>query len=258
MQTLTHISASSVLLFLNNPAAWRTRYLLGIRDQKSTPAALTGSAFHRYAQQHFSRPDATKEQNKEVALAFMNSVTDIDFGKTGSLEKCQMDFNKLVDHFHAESPRIGTVLGVEQEFLEKIPGIKLRIKAFIDLIHEDGQNLVITDWKTVSSYQDEPTPAQILQGCFYYELVKKAWKRAPARFDIVQIKASKNQDGSPQVRTNSIDFLQSPHYLKGIKELTKLAVREMTRKRQPFLVNLRDDYEGLDEFKNFLATVSGV
>ena len=255
---LQHISASSVLLFLNNPAAWHSKYVLGIRDQKSTPAALTGSAFHKYMEGlHKGIP---REQAQEVALAFMNSVTEADYGKTGSLEKCQINFNQLVEHFHREKPKVGKVLGVEHAFLEKIPGIKLPIKAFVDLIHEEGQSLVLTDWKTVSAFEDEPTPAQILHACFYYFVVQQAWKQTPVRFDIVQIKATwntdfhtKKRDGSPQIRTNSIDFLLQPFYLKGIKELAKRTVIQMTRKKQPFLPNLRDDYEGEAEFNRFLA-----
>lgn len=255
---LTHISYSSVLLFLNNPAAFYSKYVLLQRDQLSTPAALTGSAFHRYMEGlHKGIP---REQAKEVALAFMRSVTDVDWGKTGNIEQCMIKFNLLVEHYHREPPALGKILGVESVFTEKIPGIKLPIKCVVDLIHEQDGSVVLCDWKTVSAYQDKPTPAQVLQACFYYFVVQQAWKQTPVRFDIVQIKATwntdfhtKKRDGSPQIRTNSIDFLLQPFYLKGIKELAKRTVIQMTRKKQPFLPNLRDDYEGEAEFNRFLA-----
>jgi hypothetical protein len=252
MITLSHVSPSSILLFLNNPAAWRTKYILGIRDQKSTPAALTGSAFHKYLEARFKNPALPASVYKETALAFMNSVTDVDWGKTGSLEDCQIALNKLIDHWNKEHPSLGETVAVEKELLVKVPGIRLPVKAVIDYIHVVENKIVITDWKTVAAYQDKPTPAQILQGCLYYFVVKKTYDLPVARFDVVQIKASTNKDGSPQIKTNSIDFAERQSCLSGVKKLADLSVREMMKKRKVFLPNLRDDYESEESFNSFL------
>uniref|UniRef100_A0A6H1ZGQ2 Putative PD-(D/E)XK nuclease superfamily protein n=2 Tax=viral metagenome TaxID=1070528 RepID=A0A6H1ZGQ2_9ZZZZ len=247
---ITHISYSSVLLFLNNPAAWYSKYVLGIRDQKTSPAALVGSAFHKYMEGRLNNMPLALARDR--AVNFMNLVTDVDFGKTGSPEKCLEDLDKLILGYHENPIRVGIILGVEAGYTEKITGIKLPIKCYIDLIHRLDNEIIITDWKTVRTFKDEPTPAQILQGCFYYYIISKALKQEPVRFDIVQIKVSSNRDGTPQVKTISIVYADHPEYLVGVKELTKQSIRQMVSKRKKFLVNLRDDYEGEAEFKRFL------
>ena len=58
---LSHLSYSAITLFLHNPSGFRKKYLLGVKDQKTTPAALVGTAFHKFLEVFY------KTSNLEVA-----------------------------------------------------------------------------------------------------------------------------------------------------------------------------------------------
>lgn len=251
--TIDHLSYSSFLLFLHNRAAWHSKYVLGIRDQQTTPAALTGTAFHKYMELRMK--GHTAETAMKTADQVLKSVTDVDWGKTGSLEKCQRDLTLLAGHMEHEWAwdRMNTI-GVEMGITEKIKGIKLPILSYIDYIYQDEAGRIrLVDWKSVSSYDDEPTPSHIIQAMFYGWVTETRFGCKPLDFSVVQVKASMNSDKTPQVKPLCITYSEHPEYAKGVKHLVKQAVREMNRKNQPFLVNPRDDYEGSKEFKRFLT-----
>lgn len=239
-------------MYLNNPAAWHSKYVLGINDQKTNPSALTGVAFHRYVE-HLYKGEIPSVA-LEVALAYMRSTTEVEWGKTGSLEKCMQNLNALVDIFQLAPPKTGTILGVEIGYEQKIPSIKTPIKGFCDLVYRDETGIVVRDWKTTSSFPDAMTPAQIFQGVFYAWLIKAATKEMPSRFEVVMLKASKNSDGSPQIKTFNLIYKDHPEYFKAVKGLTNAALKEMTRKRKIQLINLRDDWEGQAEWDRLISS----
>jgi hypothetical protein len=244
-QPLDHISYSSVLLFLANPAAWYSKYRLGIRDQLSNPAAVVGKAFHKYLELRFK--GSPLKPASEVAETEVLTTTDVDWGKTGSPEKAIDDLRKLIQGFHEYPPSIGEVVGVEQYCYKKVKGLKLPIKAYIDLIHRQPDGLHLVDWKTVRAFDDEPSPSHIIQACTYYWLTDN-----PIDFTIFQVKASANKDGSPQTRALTISYADHPEYLLATKDLFKQVLREMTKKKANYLFNPRDDFEGAAEFKRYV------
>lgn len=251
---IEHASYSSILLFLSHPAAWHSKYVLGIQDQKTNAAALTGIGLHKYLE--LLHQGAESSNAKEAAVMKMRTIPDVDFGKTGSIEKCEENLGKLIDGFLENRPTLGKILGIEAGYMQKIPGIKTPLKGYVDLIHEVENEIRVIDWKSCAAFDDELTPAHILQGSIYYWLLTKAHGRPPAQFDIYQCKASKNSDGSPQVRVLTLRYAEHPEYLKAMKALVQQALKQMMRKKQVYLLNPRDQYESDAEWKRYLAQFS--
>jgi len=94
------------MLYLKNPADFYQKYVLNIRDQKTNPAALTGTAFHKYAQLYLVNAwEPRKNAEDIIALAH-----DVEWGKTGSKDKCLDELDKLIKHFHAQEPYFDKVV----------------------------------------------------------------------------------------------------------------------------------------------------
>ena len=247
-----HISYSSVLLFLNNRSAWHKKYVLNIKDQLTNPSALTGSAFHKYMELTLKGQDKTTAY--EAAQTMIRTTTEVEWGKTGSVDKCLSELESLVRHINKEMPEIHKIVAVEHESEVKVPGIKLPIKSFIDLVYEDKEGKIhILDWKTVKSYEEEETPAHVLQSVYYYWAVNDDLRAKPVDCMLFQLKASENKDGSDQSRKLVIDYSAHPEYIAAIKDITQRTVREMLKKKQFLVPNLRDKFEGPSEFKRYLT-----
>jgi hypothetical protein len=246
---LQHISFSSLLLFNHNPAAFYRKYRLGIQEQSSNPSAVTGKAFHRYAQLRLQKH--AKEDAMRVAKAEITGCLNVDYGKTGSEEKSVGELESLANTYETEAhdyyaPK---ALHVEKGDCKKVRGIKLPIKGFIDLVFTDGDGVSLLDWKTVRSFDDEMTASHKIQACIYHFLYPTARKM---RF--VELKASGNKDGSPQYRVMDFIYADNLPTIKAVKLYANETIRQMLRKRSVCLPNVRDSYEGEAEFERFVES----
>lgn len=224
---------------------------MGIHEQKTNPSALTGVAFHKYAELVLKGQES--EVAKEAAELIIKTTTDVEWGKTGSVETCLSELTKLCEAWHSDYCLPGPLLFAEYKTQAKVRGIKLPIKGFVDAVVDIGDNLcVLVDWKTVKSYDEAVTPAYLVQAFYYKWIVEGTLGRKVVRMDFVQIKASKNTDGSPRVRELSYDFTHGGDEEKGMKKLTNQIIREMLRKRKNFVPNLRDSYDGEASWKQYL------
>jgi hypothetical protein len=238
------------MLFLVNPAAWHSRYVLGIHDQKTNPAALVGSAMHKYLELKCKGFDG--KLAFEEAKRIVRGTDDVDWGKTGNVEKALNDLTLLVLGY-ADSPYdIGEIIAVENRMFGKPKGIRLPIKAYVDLIHERDGQLIVTDWKTVRVYDTEPTPAHMMQAAVYYYATENKYRRKPKAFEVVQIKASKNADGGPQTKVLRVVYAERQREMRALKKLINHVITEMRRKRKAFLPNLRDGFDGDKTFSQWI------
>lgn len=249
---ISHLSPSSLLLYLKNPADFYQKYVLNIRDQKTNPAALTGTAFHKYAQAYLSNAMEPLEQAKNVILY----ARDVEWGKTGSPEKCLDELNKLIKHFHAQEPYFDSVVATEYGEKVKVKQVKLPIKGFIDAVVERGDETWIVDWKTVKSYDDAPKPSYLIQAFFYKWLVEKTLRRKVTGATFIQLKASQNQDGSPQVRELPIRFDGMGKEEKAVATLANNALKEMARKTKVFLPNPNDEFGGEEAWRLYVELIN--
>lgn len=250
---IEHISYSSFILFLHNRAAWHSKYVLGIRDIETNPAALTGVAFHKWAEM------TLKGHSNDIALesarAIVTNTAGVNWGKTGSQEKCLKELDNLIDAYNNTLKDLGEVLHVELSVFAKVPGIKLPIKGFIDVVTKKEDGLHIIDWKTTKTLEDAPKPVHIVQAMIYKWSIKSLYKVNPLTMTFWQIKASKNKDGSPQMVPLVIVFDEYKDEEKAVKELLKSSIKEMLKKKQSLLPNLRDEYEGDKEWERYLAQI---
>lgn len=246
-----YISFSSVCLFNHNRPAWHKRYVLKIKDQKSTPAALVGTAFHK-RQELFYR-NVSKEASLEAAKQIILTAQDIDWGKTGTREKCLQKLDELVAHADREMLPFPRVVDTEVCIRESIRGIALPVMGYLDLIcmDEDGEMNLI-DWKSTASFEEELTPTFIVQAVIYAMLAKARFGRMPKSMQFIQIKASANSDGTSQVRTLVLEFAKHPEYFKAVTAMLKQTLREMGRKKQYLVPNLRDEYESETTWNMFV------
>jgi transcription antitermination factor NusG len=253
---LTHISYSSILLFLNNPSAWHTKYILGIKDQETNPAALTGLAFHKYME--FRLTGKNHIDADRAAHGVISSAHNVKWGKTGSPDKCDKELDQLTDHIqnNLNTYLAYKILGVEMRIEGKVRGIQLPIKSFIDFVYENNNQIEIIDWKTVKNLEENLSPSYIFQACVYYWQVEKEIGRKPYCMKFVQIKASKNKDDSPQIKELVFVYGEHLDYLNALKHLVRYSINQMTRKTIKFLPNLRDDYDGEKELKRYIAQFS--
>lgn len=250
-----HVSPSSVLLFLSNRADWHQKYVLYIRDQKTNPAALTGTAFHKYADLHLKGVDSGEA--RRIAETVITNASEVDWGVTGSVEKCKDELTKLINHWTKEYSLPGMFLASEYQAKSKPRGIKIPIKGFVDAVVELGlstqgrRNVALVDWKTVKQYDETPKPSYLLAACMYKWMCEEAEDWTVDRFDFVQIKASENRDGSPQVRTLFVYFSEIEEDEKAMKVLVNSTIKEMNRKIPSTLPNLRDDYGAESSWNQF-------
>lgn len=78
-----------------------------------------------------------------------------------------------------------------------------------DLIHEEGGDLIVEDYKIKVSFttdEEGPHPSLWTQSMFYYYLVKAEYGRAPREIRFREIKIGKNRDGSSQHNIITISF----------------------------------------------------
>jgi hypothetical protein len=146
------------------------------------------------------------------------------------------------------------ILGVEAHVEGKPRGFKLPVKSYIDLVFKgkDGE-LYLLDWKTKKAYDDKITPSHKLQAAVYYYQAEAEYKQKPKAMIFAEIKASKNKDGTPQIRPLIYDYGENQKELKALKYLINKSVTKMTSKRQDFLPNIQDEYEGETSLDRFIA-----
>lgn len=250
---INHISCSSLLLFLHHRSAWHNKYVLGIRDRKTNPAALTGVAFHKWAE--LIHKQQAEDIAKEAAQRVITGTYDVEWGKTGSAEKCLKDLDSLIEAYNETLKDLGETQHVELGVHAKVRGIKLPIKGFIDLVikKEDGIHLI--DWKTVRTFEEELKAVHYIQAMFYKWSYQAQFKVEPKTMTYWMIKVSKNKDGSPRMKPLVVDFSETKDIEKAVKKLTNDSIKEMNKKRQILLPNVRDEYEGEKEWQRYLNMI---
>lgn len=160
--------------FLRNPLTWHKRYVEGVYDMPSGPAAIIGRAGHKALEYYYCQAregydrnsvhnqtksgrkpsedyllrkayqGASKEVAIEQGLGYLQSVSDfeIEFGKAHSVsakkakrKAMEKEYLQAVG-FYLERPPRHKVLGVEVMSTARVKGLPLPIKAVSDLVVE--------------------------------------------------------------------------------------------------------------------------
>lgn len=255
---IPHWSYSSLMSYLRNPLAWYKRYVEGIRDTPSGPAAVVGRAGHKALEHFYS--GIGKEGAVELGMEYLRNVPDfeINFGvsrtKTDKkLKRSQMerDYLMAVGNYLARPPRYD-VLGIEVSATTKVPGLMIPIKAISDLVVKSKTEkgaVNIVDHKFVNAYS--PLGAKktlfVIQALFNYYTIKEKYGLPIGKFILNECKIRKNADGRPQMHRYVIDFDEASDDFALFHRLINDATLHLMN-TNIFLPNPSDMFEGEDSF----------
>lgn len=250
---VSHISFSAINMFLNNPWDFKRVYIDKARKTPDKPAMLVGKAVHKALELYYN--GLKKEDAIEGALAYMLAgASNVDWGKTGSLDKSVDEFRQTVEHYFLEDPHYearGT-LETEKIMERAVPGIGVPIKAVADL--RIPEHRVIVDYKKVTTLTDvenDGIPGKYLMQAVMNYLASE-WK--PAQILFHEIKTSKNKDGSPQTQIVMVDFTdpKTLEQVKKIKKMVQTILRMISSKTFVFLPNVGDTLNGQDSYLDWI------
>lgn len=252
-------SYSSLVTYLRNPLAWYKRYVEGVYDIPSTPAAAVGRAAH-VALENFYNGEP-KDLAIELGLAHLRNIPDfeLNFGKAES-QKARRTKRQLMEkeylqavEFYLSKPPKHKVVGVEVKALASIPGIAIPVKAISDLVVVSGADkecLDIVDHKFVDSFGslNINNPLFMVQALFNYYTVISTFGKPVKRFIVYECKKRRNKDGRPQLKRHIIDFKKHEKEFVLFHRLLADATKEIS-KRITFLPNPSDMFEGKDSLE---------
>ena len=265
---IDRISHSAFTLYLRNPYAFKRKYIDRAEDVSISPAALVGKAFHRFAELFYSGipvEDALKAGESMIGDS-ASAVTD--WGETGSPEKCLDEYRRVAEFYLNEGipfPK-ENVLAVEKEMRHRVRGLRVDLKCIADLIlqYQDVEvekqkaktktKLVVVDWKVVSSFTtpETLTLTHYSQAFFNMVLAEAEYKIKPDSFVFIEIKKSKNKDGTSQVQKIVIpaDDEDTNKQFDKVQNLLKLALKDI-RTRKIWLANPADGMGGEESYEQW-------
>jgi putative RecB family exonuclease len=207
-----YLSYSQVSLYQRCPLQWHFRYALGLPEETVSSSLVFGSAIHRAAEFHFRElmagnlaPDLDMLLYEYQAAWQERDLAAVQFGKDEDVNTLCGLAERVLTTFR-DSPSAapkGRILGVEEELRGAIATDCPDLLARIDLLVDDGDEVVITDLKTArsrwSAQQVEDGGGQLL---LYSELVKEILPGKPLRLEFAVITKAK----SPVIETHSVTY----------------------------------------------------
>lgn len=224
-----------MIKFSSNPLLFKIQYIN--RDTFETAGGISGiigKAFHHALEVYCGGSDTVVPANEseaiklglEAGVAFLTDYNDgfINFSKTipnkqKAIELLTFGFTEYVKYKPYDKDNI---IAIEDEIKETIDvewrGAQLKLpvplKGFIDkIVREDGK-LKIKDYKTTRKFSDPEKidGAKIIQAVEYYLLAYAKYKEEPYSVTFEEIKLTKNDDKSPQLREYEIVFADNDLY----------------------------------------------
>jgi len=260
---IDHLSYSSLSMFLRNRFAFKKCYILKIYDFKSSPASLVGKACHKALEQYYK--GASVDNAASIGATEITNISDddVDWGKTGSREKCLQNFSKSFNGYLEEAEKPHKILGVEKSLTTFIEynGHTLGIpaKSISDLIDEDENgDIIIIDHKFVSTYTDGETEKGelFIQAIFNYFNVKSEFGKAPKRMIFNEYKISANKSGEAQLQPYIIEFDDHQQDFETFINIYNDVTTEISRPDCLYLPNFQDrfDYSG-ETYRDYKAQI---
>lgn len=254
--------------FLRNRFAFKRKYILKIHDYKIGPSAIVGSASHKALEVILK--GGSIDEGMQAGIDVINKKPDelINWGKTGSREKCVKDFTKAIKSYLEEIDLKylqENALGVEQVITTfiKHDGVEMGIpaKGVVDLVvRKKNGKIAIIDHKFISSYtnSEEERGDMMLQAMFNYHIVKEEYGEEPEEFVFNECKVSTNKDGKPQVQPYIIKYSEHPEYQSLFAQIYDACTSEISRSDCQYLPNLSDMMDNIETFQNFKANSIGI
>ena len=160
LPVLDHVSHSSISCFQQCPLKWRFRYVDKLEEDFKGVALVFGSSVHAAVERHFQSiletgGPPTLEQLLEAFDECWQSfdAASIRYGKNDDAESMRELAVRMLETFQGSefAKPTGTIVAVEEsmrgEFVQGMPDVLARV----DLAVQDGDELVLTDFKTSRS-----------------------------------------------------------------------------------------------------------
>lgn len=175
---LEHLSYSSIMTYLDCPAAWRRKYIAK-EPTSSTPALVFGSAFHSAIEEYLTAPAATgpvvhwagawgKALERDQAVDWGTDTPEQHFNEGIRLLSHKTIIEaaeKLTVRRDDQGPMI------ERRIELHVPGVPIPVIGYIDLVAADGAPC---DLKTSGKSWSDGQAASSLQGLFYLAALNQA------------------------------------------------------------------------------------
>lgn len=165
---ITHLSASSVNLFVAQPALWCCSYLMRKRTPVG-PAAHRGTSIEAGVEAGLFDPELPIEQCQKVALAKYHTLTRLNADTRVEKERetiapsVEVALAELRQYGVPDAPPEGT--GRQWKISRDIAGIPVPVWGFLDFHwHDHG---IIVDLKSAARVPSEISDAHARQGAIY-------------------------------------------------------------------------------------------
>lgn len=222
---VAHLSFSSLQEYCKDRQAWNRHYIKRIWSDKKPVAMLIGEGAHYIIEQIYKNDHETIESAAERFFLLIEDRIEegvIDWKDPENYEKELEKIKQTIPtiaEYAMEYIREKTLVDVEEvepTYLSKIQGSDIMFKAKMDLITKSN---VIYDWKFVAAFSDAEyiKPVYIIQGIGYALARADTKKKLPKKVIFLEVKKSKNRNGSPQWKEIIIDV--TPERIKLFEEL---------------------------------------
>lgn len=194
---IKHLSASSLRLYRDQPAAWVCRYLLRVKDEAG-PGAWRGTATEAGMDMYlFGQPE---NATKAMHLAFEERAAGIADDKAAKEREALPMF--LAQARLALEPK-GTPLIRQRKISIEIPGLAVPIIGYCDWMWAD----IGRDLKTTWALPSNPKPEHIDQMAIYMQATGKPFELVyvtPKKHAIYPINAQQAAEGMARVRRGAL------------------------------------------------------
>lgn len=199
---ISHLSASSLALYRNEPALWCCRYLFGAKDDAG-PRAWLGSAVEAGVDWALFNP---KEADGALAKARQRFELDAQGDLSDDVEKARSEIAPILENALAEIAPLGRPSARQFRVEHWIDGIEIPVVGYLDWIWPD----LIVDLKTTSAMPSEPRPDHVAQMGSYW-----AVKKRPVRLVYVTPKKRWSRDlTEDELQQGLKTFTRTAHALR--------------------------------------------
>lgn len=221
--------------FSVNPILFKIKYInRDVFDTTTGISGVLGKAFHLAMQVYFGGTDTVAitseaeaiEYGLKAGTEYLETYNDgfIEYTKTipckqKAIELLTFCFNSYVKESKYE---IKNLISTEEKIEEKIDvewkgkklSLPIKLKGYTDRVEMSDNKLRIIDYKTCYKFSDldRVDGAKIIQAITYYLLVYAKTGIEPYSMIYEEVKYTKNQDSSPQVKRYEIVYADNELY----------------------------------------------
>ena len=231
--TLDHVSHSSISTFQACPLKWHFRYVQKLPEEVIGSALVFGCAVHSAVERHFQGLLETGSAPElETLLAAYDECwqsfdTDkIRFGRSDDAASMRELAERMLKTFqqHEFASPDGTIVAIEESMKGKFAAGVPDVLARVDLAVQNGDELVVTDFKTSrskwSSDQANDNSAQLL---LYADLAGRVLDGRKIRLQYAVVTKTKE----PVLEIHEVEF--DPERLKRTKAVFREVWNAITK-----------------------------